>query len=238
VEWDDVSNPEVGLVSPRPAANRLLGRRSRRSVALPAGRAVVGGLLVAASAVGLFAAYAGASDGPRGRYVVVRADIPAGEAITASDLDVVSVDLPAAQRRVSFTDVRALVGAVTLTGLRGGQLVQSGDVASVDGAGERAQLSVAVDPGQAMNGDHRFIRPGERVDVIVTTTNGGQSATRTVAVDALVVEVLGGSRGLGGGRLTVVLAVPPADLEPIAGAAASGTVTLARTTGLHRSPES
>jgi hypothetical protein len=51
----------------------------------------------------------------------------------------------------------------------------------------------------------------------------------------VVIAVLTGDRSLGtSGQLTVVLGVAPRDLEPIAGAAAAGKITLARTTGLHR----
>lgn len=225
-------NPREPLDHPRSRRIAPRGRPWRR----PAGRAAAGGLLVAASAVGLLAAYEGVEAGPTGRYVAVRADVAAGQRLLRSDLTLVRVDLPSPQRRVAFTDRRILAGAVTLTGLRAGQLVQSGDVARVAEAGDHAQLSVAVDPGRAMNGDPRFLRSGERVDVIVTVPSSGEALTYTVAFGALVVDVLAGDRSLGGGRLTVVLSVPPADLEPIAGAAATGSITLARTTGLRRAP--
>jgi Flp pilus assembly protein CpaB len=86
-----------------------------------------------------------------------------------------------------------------------------------------------------MNGDRAFLRGGERVDVIVTFDRGGNPITRTVARDVLVVDVLAADRSLGtSGQLTVVLSVERDELEPIAGAATGGTVTLARTTGLRR----
>jgi Flp pilus assembly protein CpaB len=214
-----------------PAGPRPVARRR----ALPGSRAIVGGLLVAASAVGLFAAFDSAHGSPASAYVTVAHDVRPGEVLTAADLAVVPIDLPAAQRAVSFTDRRRLVGTVALARMRRGQLVQSADVADVREAGSRAEISVAVPPANAMNGDRAFLRGGERVDVIATFTQGGAPTTRTVAHDVVVVDVLTGDRSLGtSGELTVVLSVRPADLEPIAGAAAAGKITLARTTGLRR----
>ena len=200
---------------------------------LPSNRAVVGGFLVAASAVGLFAAYGAAGDAPGTRYVVVIGDVQPGETLDAGDLALVAIDLPAAQRAVSFTDTGRLVGTVALARMKEGQLVQSSDVAEMSGAGDLAQISVAVEPGNAMNGDSRYLRGGERVAVIATFTEGGSPVTRTLSRDALVVEVLEGRDGLGtNGLITVVLGVPPSELEAIATANAAATITLARTTGL------
>jgi Flp pilus assembly protein CpaB len=214
-----------------PGGARPVGRRKQ----LPGGRAVVGGLLVAASAVGLFAAYTGATAGPSSAYVTVAHDIRPGAILRTADLRLVRIELPAAQRAVSFTDRRRLVGTVALARMRAGELVQSADVAEVSSAGRRAEISVAVEPANAMNGDRAYLRGGERVDVIVTVTSGGTPVTRTVARDVMVVDVLTGDRALGtSGALTVVLAVERADLESIAGANAVGKITLARTTGLAR----
>ena len=200
--------------------------------ALPGGRAVVGGLLVAASAVGVFAAHGQADAGPSASYVALTRDVSPGDVLRPGDLELVGVDLPAAQRGNAFTDPSILVGTVALGGMKAGQLVQSSDVAEVAGAGDLAHISVAVDGGAAMNGDRRYLRPGERVAVIVTHDRGGEVTTETVA-DALVVDVLAPERSLGAdGALTVVLGVAPDELEAVAGAAATGTVTLARTTGL------
>lgn len=216
----------VTVVSPRAVARRR---------ALPGGRAVVGGLLVAASAVGLFAAYGAAGDAPAERYVTLARDVTAGHVLVPGDLRLVPIDLPSAQRSVSFTDARRLVGTVAVTRLRAGQLVQSADVAVRRDGGDRADISVAVEPGSAMNGRSDYLRGGERVDVIATFLDGGEPVTRTVATDVLVVEVLSGERTIGSsGRITVVLSARPEDLEAIAGASAAGKITLARTTGLRR----
>jgi Flp pilus assembly protein CpaB len=227
--------PEVGTAptqpssSARPNGARVVTRRR----ALPGGRAVVGGILVAGSAVGLFAVYDEARGAPTSRYVTVAHDVRPGDVLVAGDLVLVPIDLPAKQRSVSFTDPERLVGTVALARMRAGELVQSADVAEVEAAGTRAQISLAVEPANAMNGDSAFLRGGERVDVIVTIDRGRDPITRTVARGVLVVDVLAADRSLGtSGQLTVVLSVERDELEPIAGAAISGTVTLARTTGL------
>jgi Flp pilus assembly protein CpaB len=189
---------------------------------------VVGGLLVAVAAVVTFASAGGAGRGPAGRYVVAARDVVPGAELAAADLRVVAVDLPPGQRAVSFTDVAVLEGAVSLGALRAGQFVQSSDVAAAGGGAGRVQLSVPVDRANAMEGSTRYLRGGERVDV-VATERSGTTLTRTVARDCEVVEVLGGDGGTS--RLTVVLAVDPDDAEPLAGAAAVATLTLVRTTG-------
>jgi hypothetical protein len=69
--------------------------------------------------------------------------------------------------------------------------------------------------------------------VIATFTSGGEPQTSTIARSALVVKLLRDEQRVGaGGSVVVVLAVQPAELEPIASAAATGHVTIARTTGV------
>jgi Flp pilus assembly protein CpaB len=206
------------------------GRPVRRRRALPAGRAVVGGFLVAASAVGVFAAWRASTNGPTARYVVVTSDVAPGERLDRSDLELVALDLPPAQRRVAFTDVGVLVGATALSALSDGQLVQSSEVAKPVGAPSRAQISLRIDPGAAVGGD---LRPGDTVDVIATYTAGGKPETSTIGRGALVVKVVSDDQRVGSaGAIVVVLAVRPSEIEPIAAASAAGHVTLARTTGV------
>jgi Flp pilus assembly protein CpaB len=218
---------------PAPTTN---GRGAPRTVArrrsLPGGRAVLGGFLVALSAVGVFSAWTSATRGPTTTYVVVTADVAAGELIERSVLDLVTLELPDAQRRLAFTDIDVLVGAVALAPLAHGQLVQSSDVTKPFGAPDRAQISLRIDAGAAVGGE---LRPGDVVDVIATYTAGGEPQTKTVARDAQVVKTIADDQRVGAGApIVVVLAVRPAELEPIASAAAAGHVTIARTTGVAR----
>lgn len=226
--------PAMADESGAPGAGGLAPRRSGLRSTLPGGRAVVGGLLVAAAAVGTYAAHGAATAGPGARYVVAARDVAPGRALEAGDLATVAVDLPGAQRAVSFTDLDVLAGAVTLGGLRVGQLVQSSDVARTRSGADRVELSLPVEPGRAMNGERRYLRGGDRVDVVATSTSGGRAVTATVAVGAEVVEVLDPRGGIGGGgTLTVVLAVRPDEVDGVAGSAGA-TITLVRTTGRAR----
>ncbi|HVM53671.1 MAG TPA: RcpC/CpaB family pilus assembly protein [Acidimicrobiales bacterium] len=216
--------------APAPTGNGHRTRAVTRRRGLPGGRAVIGGFLVAASATGVFAAWSASSEGPATSYAVVVGDVAAGDRLEADDLTLVALDLPPAQRRLAFADTGALVGAVALAPMRDGQLVQVSDVARPVGAPERAQISLRLDPGAAVGGD---LRPGDTVDVIVTYTTGGQPVTSTVSRGALVVRVLAGDQRVGAsGSVVLVLAVLPAELEPIASASAAGHVTIARMTGV------
>lgn len=222
---------DVGVSSASPGTAGALPRREvRRRQALPSGRAVVGGFLVAAAVVGVVAVSSGTGT-PADAYAVVTVDVDAGEVLRRGDLDLVPLDLPDEQRGVSYTDLAVLDGATALAPLAAGQLVQSSDVARPPGGPGLASVSLPVEPARALEGD---LRRGDRVDVIATSTEGGAPATRTVSAGALVVDVVeGGGGGLGGpSELAVELAVPPEDLEAVAEAGAVATVTLARTTGM------
>ncbi len=231
-EWFTVSivnGPRRGLPHD-PAAPRS-GRTVRRQP-LPGGRAVLGGLLVAAAAVGTFAAQGLDGAGPRDRYVVAAHDVAPGRTLTAADLTTVAIDLPGAQRATSFTDLQLLTGAVTLGTLRGGQLVASSDVARAEASRGLVEMSVPVEPARAMNGERRYLQGGDRVDVLATVTSSGKPTTTIVATGAEVVEVLGARSGIGsGGTLTIVLALRAADAPAVAGASAGSSISLVRTTG-------
>lgn len=204
---------------------------------LPGGRAVVGGFLVAASAVGVFAAYTTASSSPDGSYAAVSVDVQAGDRLSRGELVLVPLELPEQQRRLAFPALALLDGAVALAPLAAGQLVQTSDVAKPAGAPDRAQISLSLDPGNALGGDPALLGEGERVAVIATYTQAGSPQTATVSDDAVVVRVIDGRDRVGGGAgITVVLAVPPGDLEPLAQASAAAVVSIARVTGLSQDP--
>src|SRR5258705_7893276 len=158
-------------------------RRVTTPRGLPGGRAVVGGLLVAASAVGVFSAYGSAHAPPSDRYVVVARDLTPGEIVGVGDLRLVAINLPADQRGQSFTDPGVLVGTVTLGALHRGQLVQSTDVAVVHGGGQDAKLSGAVETRPALDGGPRDLRGGEPVGCVLSLRPGWESESRTVARD-------------------------------------------------------
>lgn len=197
---------------------------------LPNGRAVVGGFLVAAGAIGVFSAYQGASQANMHAYVTARNDLEAGELVTRSDLVTIELNLPKALRQLAVTSPEALIGSTTLAPVSRGQLIWRGGVVKPDGSPQLAQISIPVQPANALGGR---LLPGERVDVLLASTASGTPEVTTISSGARVVRIESGNQTVGSnGALTLVLAVPQGELEEIAKATASGTVTIARVTGL------
>jgi Flp pilus assembly protein CpaB len=218
----DLGDPSVD----RPPVPR---RRTGRRAALPNGRAVVGGLLVAAAAVGTYAAWVSADDAPTTRYAVAARDVAVGEVLEAADLELVAIDAPATIAAASFEgdDASLLVGQVAVAPLRAGDLVQRSAVVVPEDAEGRRQLSFPIDVAAALAGT---LEVGERVDVLVTEgSDVGEATTAVVAEGATVARVLGGDDD--GGRLVVLLSVPDdTDLLALTTAARIGELTLVRTT--------
>jgi len=205
----------------------------RRRRPLPGGRAVVGGLLVGLSAVGLFAAYLGATGDGTAAYVVAAADLAVGHRITAADLAQARLELPPAQARLAHRQVRPLVGAVVLGPVGRGEVVQRGAVrVGAPGPGEGGddqELSFALDASRALGGR---LRPGELVDVLATYGSGPEAYTVVVARAVRVADVSGAAGGLAGGDgpLFVTLALPASAASvAVAHAVDTAAVTLART---------
>ncbi|MDQ6697168.1 MAG: RcpC/CpaB family pilus assembly protein [Actinomycetota bacterium] len=216
-----------------PAAERLV--RPRRG--LPGSRAVVGGLLVAVAAVGVFAAWSGANHGPTTRYVVAAHTNSAGTVLQRADLKTVAIDLPDAVASRSFANVSGLDDAVTLGPLEAGELVQSGNVLPGRTSKPRPEISFGIDAERAVAGT---LRPGDRIDILVTYGTGAGSVTQVVSTDATVLAVDGGNRnGLSDARrqvLSVALASSDNILE-VTNAARAGEITVARASGVKDRPE-
>ncbi len=208
---------------------RLMVGRKR---ALPSGRAVVGGFLIAVAATGCFAAVEGAGRGPSHSYVVAARDVPVGTTITAADLRTATVDLPGEVADRSFARPEEVVGRLSVAPLHTGELLQASAVVAGAAADPRFQVSLPLDRSRALDG---AIGTGEHVDVLATFGTGGDAATLAVARGAEVLGVdLGHAGPLGGtsGDLVVLLAVPTgADAIALSHAAQAGKLTLVRTTG-------
>lgn len=191
---------------------------------------MVGGFLVAAGAVGIFSAYQGASGAKERTYVTAGRDIDAGEHLGPGDLTLVALDLPSELAKLAVSSPEALVGTTTLAPVTAGQLVWRSGVVKPDGSPELAQISLPVHPANALGGK---LLPGERVDVLLTSTSSGTPHVTTVSSGARVVRVEAGDRSVGStGAIMLVLAVGPEEIESIAAATGTGTVTIARVTGL------
>lgn len=211
-----------------PPANQPRTVRRRRS--LPSGRAVVGGFLIAVSALGLFAAYSRAAAGPTAMFVVARRDIPVGTPLAPGDLTRLAMDVPDAVSAGLFREAAALRGATTVGPIRRGELIQAGDVVRKRSGAEELEVSFAIETSRAVSGT---LRPGERIDVLATFGGGGDSYTVAVVRQARILDIQSDRSPLAG-RATAVLRVAVAsaqDALALTHAVNAGDVTVIRATG-------
>lgn len=189
---------------------------------------MVGALLVAASAVGLYAAASRAGAGSRHSYVVLRNHVAIGTKLEAADLTLVRADLPRALRARAFDNPRVLVGATVIGPVEVGELLQAGSVLRTrNGAGDQ-QLSFAVDRSRVVTG----LKEGERVDILVTYGTGAEAYTMAAVRQALV-ESVDRSKGSLSDRADVVLTISlgrSTDSLAVAHGARAGQLTVVRST--------
>jgi len=172
--------PEAARTNGQPSGPQPLRRRR----ALPGSRAVVGGLLVAAAAIGLFAAYTRASSGPATSYVVVRHQMAAGARLSAGDLTVAPMDLPPELASGVFTSVDEVAGSTLIAPLGAGELVQPSALVAARTGGPGRVVSFPFEAAR-LGG----LKQGERVDVVATYGTGADAYTAVVLTRALVVDV-------------------------------------------------
>ncbi len=213
--------PPIDLEWPRDAPERSLGRRRT----LPRGRAVVGGLLIAAAAVITFWAYSGANRVPRQFYVVAAHSLTPGTRIASGDVRTVALNVPDAGVRAQlFGSPEQLVGASVLAPVPAGALVETSEVVGRAGAPGTREISVSVDRSRAVGGT---LKPGEFVDVLSTFGQGANSSTAVMVPHIQVLSVT--ATGNDGTTEIVVLAAPDAtSTEAIADAAVATELTLVR----------
>lgn len=138
------------------AAGVIVGRRG----GLATGRAVLGGLLVAAAAVVVFASALGAA-GHRGRpYVVATRPLAAGSVIGPGDTTTRSMSLPSGTRQLAFADPSELIGRRLAVDVAPGALIESPVLAPGPTAALRP-VSIPVDPDSLA-----ALAPGDPVDVL------------------------------------------------------------------------
>ena len=215
--------PEAG---PNGAGGRPLPPRH----ALPGGRAVLGGFLVALAAVGIFAAYAAATAHDTEQYVVARQELPLGHRLVAADLTRLPMELPPALRARAYRDASALVGAVVIGPVGRGELVQASDVLAREGAGVGREISFPVQSARAVDGQ---LKAGELVDVLASYGSGNDAYTTAVVRGARVVHRSQPRGSLGDSADEVItLSIPNrGDALAVAHAANAGSLTLVRAAG-------
>lgn len=196
---------------------------------------MLGGLLVAASVVGLFYASSRSDAGPERTYVVASRAVPPGAKLEAADLGRLAIDLPAATAGRAFTDARPLVGATVIAPLAEGELVQASAVVAKPSDPSSREVTFAVSGTTLAQG----LEPGERIDVLATYGSGDDAFTTVVLRSALLVGLDRGERPrVGDNRdaaVTVALA-EPADAVAVAHAVQLAKLTVVRATGAEPYP--
>lgn len=233
--------PRGGTNGDEPARERLRGdidgsgtspgaRAVRRRRPLPGGRAVVGGLLVAASGVGLFAATNRSDSGPTQSYLVAAHPLAAGARLSTSDLSRQPLDLPPGLRARAFDNPAVLDGATLLAPLAAGELVQASGVVAKGTDSDTRELTLTVDRGRVAGA----LAGGERVDLLATFGTGDEAYTLVVSRGALVVAVDRGRGGLGDSSPTILTVgiEDPTEAMAIAHASQVAKITPLRSTGV------
>jgi Flp pilus assembly protein CpaB len=218
---------EPTTTRPAPVSPRAVGGHRG---GVPSGRALIGGLLVAVAALGIFAAYQAARGGPSTQFVVAAGDIAPGSRLAPDQLRLEPIELPEEVAAGAFTDVDDLIGDVALAAVAAGELVQASAIADAPADGSSGYtMSFAIDADRAVGGD---LRPGERVAILVTYIGGQTAETRTVVDDATVLQFERADEGALSGALgeTVLTVQIPAGADPLALAHAArvGEITVVR----------
>jgi len=193
---------------------------------LPGGRAVLGGLLVALAAIGVFVAYDQAGKRPTEPVVVAAQAIRVGEVLDAGDLRQVEVDLPDDAAAGTFEAVAALTGRVALGPIAEGEIVQAGSVTDQASARDVHEVALTLPRAQIAVGR---LKPGERVDVFVTYDERTTSVVR--GAEVLDIAVDEGGALTASREITLVVAVPSGDaVAAVVHALRTGDVTVVRST--------
>jgi hypothetical protein len=190
---------------------------------------VIGGLLVAASAVGLFSLSTSAQSGPRHSYVVVRHAVAPGARLTEADLTRLPLDLPPELERHAFKQVGTLVGATVIAPLAAGDLVQASAVVAKPSGPASREVTFGV-ARQTLAGN---LEEGERIDVVATYGGGGDAYSSVVLRQALLVGLDRGRDKVGSGEdAAITVAVEdPDDAVALAHAVQLAKLTVVRSTG-------
>jgi hypothetical protein len=195
-----------------------------RHQGLPGGRAVLGGVLMAVAAVGVFVAYDRAGRDASDPIVVAARAIRAGTVLEASDLRTETGELP--DGGLGFATVDALVGHVALGPIGDGEVVQQSAVTEDADAGDVHEVAITLPRSQIAVGR---LKQGERVDVYVTY----DEATRSVVRGVPVVQIGADDDGslTSDREITLVVAVPDGDVvAALVHALRTGDVTVVRST--------
>jgi Flp pilus assembly protein CpaB len=186
---------------------------------------------VATAALGSWWITTGATGTPSTSYVVAARSIDPGQRIEAQDLRLATLTLPPAIAATAFTDTSPVSGSIALGPIGAGGLLQRDSVAPSTGTRTGRELSFAVETPWAVDG---ALRPGDRIDVFATTTEGVEARTTKVLAGVLVRHLSNTGGGLGEPTgMTITVAVPAtADASRAVSALRGTDLTVARATGV------
>jgi Flp pilus assembly protein CpaB len=191
------------------AARRRITRDWRHR--LPSSRAVVGGILVALAAAGVFVGHRQASQPPTTRYVVATRAVAMGDALHAEDLGTITVELPRGVTAIPSDEATGLVGRVAATPLDELDLLRPGDVLEQGRFADPSSVEVSLElpPARALQG---IIRDGSVVDVLSTDPDGEGTAVLARSVRVTSVSDRSEDGGIGAsGAVRVLVSVPGTD---------------------------
>ncbi len=194
---------------------------------LPSNRAVVGGLLVAIAAAGVFVAHRSATTPPSSRYLVVTRPVEPGATLASGDLGTVALDLPDDLAVVDADDLDAVLGRTVAVRLDELDLLRPDDLydAGRFTGADTVELAIELPAARALDGT---IATGDAVDVLSTDPAGTGTSTVAERVRVTGVTSPDGS-GIGAdGNVVVRLGVPDRETaELVTDAAVRTDVTLA-----------
>lgn len=225
----------MAVTQTRAPARSGSGRQERRITrprGLPGGRAVVGALLIAASAVVVFAAYLDATADPATRFLVAADPVASGTVI--EDLDAARelfssapltlVDA-VAEHAVAVDDLESIVGHTLVAPLQRGELLQRSVLLDGERAAGGHVMSFSLPAADAVAGS---LVPGETIDVLATS-RGSRAPTTSYIVRG--VPLLAVSTGGSGSNVVLTVALGGVDeVQALGHAVHTATVFVVSTT--------
>lgn len=206
----------------RPDGTRTVGAGRRR--ALPPGRAVVGGFLVAVAAVVVFAAVLAGTAKPGQRWVVSARPLSAGSVVRSGDLTTSTMRLSADAAGQAFPKGAALDGRTLAVDVPAGALIERSMLVAAGHEPPLRPVGLSVDPA-SLSG----LSAGQRIDILATTGTGTAAAVAVVVRGATLMDMDTSASTLGstGGAGQVTVGVTSlAEAEAVIQAAHDGTITL------------
>jgi hypothetical protein len=203
---------------------RPAGRTGRRR-ALPAGRAVVGGFVVAAAVVLVFAAWASGRGGQGRPWVVASGALPAGTRLVPADLRTVTLHLgQGAAAANAFPTTEGLIGRDLAVAVNPGELILRSEVPLATATTALRPVPVTVAPTDLVD-----LAAGDLVDVLETSGTAPDTKTSLVVTGARVLSTAQPSSGLlgsGGDDVVTVGVTSLAQVTATVSAEHAGTVDI------------